>query len=60
MPAFENKKELTGVVNSFLVFLNGAGGGIRTRDLNLGKVALYQLSYTRMGQNVSCRLTGQI
>ena len=26
---------------------NGAGGGIRTRDLNLGKVALYQLSYTR-------------
>ena len=27
---------------------NGAGGGTRTRDLNLGKVALYQLSYTRM------------
>lgn len=26
---------------------NGAGGGTRTRDLNLGKVALYQLSYTR-------------
>ena len=26
----------------------GAGGGIRTRDLNLGKVALYQLSYTRL------------
>jgi hypothetical protein len=25
----------------------GAGGGTRTRDLNLGKVALYQLSYTR-------------
>ncbi len=29
---------------------NGAGGGIRTRDLNLGKVALYQLSYTRNRQ----------
>jgi hypothetical protein len=23
------------------VFLNGAGNGIRTRDFNLGKVALY-------------------
>ncbi len=43
---------------------NGAGGGIRTRDLNLGKVALYQLSYTRIRQNIPqnvfCRLTGQI
>ncbi len=26
---------------------NGAGDGIRTRDPNLGKVVLYQLSYTR-------------
>ena len=26
---------------------NGAGDGARTRDLNLGKVALYQLSYSR-------------
>ncbi len=26
---------------------NGAGDGTRTRDLNLGKVALYQLSYSR-------------
>ncbi len=26
---------------------DGAGGGIRTRDPNLGKVVLYQLSYTR-------------
>ena len=25
----------------------GAGDGIRTRDINLGKVALYQLSYSR-------------
>ena len=30
----------------FLHF-TGAGNEIRTRDLNLGKVALYQLSYSR-------------
>jgi hypothetical protein len=29
------------------LMLNGAGDGIRTRDINLGKVALYQLSYSR-------------
>ena len=29
---------------------NGAGNESRTRDLNLGKVALYQLSYSRVGQ----------
>ena len=28
----------------------GAGDGIRTRDINLGKVALYQLSYSRVWQ----------
>jgi hypothetical protein len=27
----------------------GAGERVRTVDLNLGKVALYQLSYTRFG-----------
>ncbi len=27
--------------------MRGAGHEIRTRDLNLGKVALYQLSYSR-------------
>jgi hypothetical protein len=26
---------------------SGAGNGTRTRDINLGKVALYQLSYSR-------------
>ena len=26
---------------------NGAGDGLRTRYLNLGKVALYRLSYSR-------------
>ncbi len=25
----------------------GAGDGVRTRDIDLGKVALYQLSYSR-------------
>jgi hypothetical protein len=29
--------------------MNGAGDEIRTRDINLGKVALYQLSYSRTG-----------
>ncbi len=28
-------------------FLIGAGDGIRTRDLHLGKVPLYQLSHSR-------------
>jgi hypothetical protein len=27
---------------------SGAGNETRTRDLNLGKVALYQLSYSRV------------
>ena len=29
-------------------YMLGAGNGARTRDLNLGKVALYQLSYSRI------------
>jgi hypothetical protein len=29
----------------------GAGDGIRTRDLHLGKVMLYQLSYSRSKRN---------
>ena len=29
----------------------GAGDGIRTRDIDLGKVALYQLSYSRPTEN---------
>ena len=32
---------------SFL-FTFGAGNRVRTDDLNLGKVALYQLSYSRI------------
>jgi hypothetical protein len=30
-----------------VVYKDGAGNRIRTGDLNLGKVALYQLSYSR-------------
>ena len=30
----------------------GAGEEARTLDLNLGKVALYQLSYSRMWNNI--------
>ncbi len=33
--------------NGLLQTENGAGNGTRTRDFNLGKVALYQLSYSR-------------
>ncbi len=36
----------------------GAGNETRTRDLNLGKVALYQLSYSRLGAAHSTRLPG--
>ena len=31
----------------------GAGNETRTRDLNLGKVALYQLSYSRISENLA-------
>jgi len=34
----------------------GAGKESRTLDLNLGKVALYQLSYSRVGTNYSQKL----
>jgi hypothetical protein len=30
-----------------LRLVNGAGNGTRTRDIKLGKLALYQLSYAR-------------
>jgi hypothetical protein len=40
------KKEARGFLLSFEQ--PGAGNEARTRDLNLGKVALYQLSYSRV------------
>ena len=39
-------KALCFLSGSFLT-PSGAENGTRTRDLNLGKVALYQLSYSR-------------
>ena len=45
------KKEQYGVVLPFVLTMcqiNGAGEESRTLDLNLGKVALYQLSYSRI------------
>src|SRR3990167_8829065 len=44
IPPFETK---TGKAFAFPVLQTGAGNESRTRDLNLGKVALYQLSYSR-------------
>ncbi len=35
---------------------NGAGNESRTRDLNLGKVALYQLSYSRETKNYKVKM----
>ena len=35
-------------------FESGAGNEARTRDLNLGKVALYQLSYSRVCWQLVC------
>ncbi|CAM2193806.1 protein of unknown function [Paraburkholderia kururiensis] len=42
LPACQTKREAQ------LPRVSGAGDESRTRDLNLGKVALYQLSYSRM------------
>jgi hypothetical protein len=36
-------------------FCRGAENEIRTRDLNLGKVALYQLSYFRTGHTSTAK-----
>ena len=40
-------KSKKAAVKPRLFYLSGAENEIRTRDLNLGKVALYQLSYSR-------------
>jgi hypothetical protein len=44
--SIDTKKPLQHVFQG--LFEIGAGNEIRTRDLNLGKVALYQLSYSRV------------
>lgn len=38
----------------------GAGDEVRTRDINLGKVALYQLSYSRIEENAYSTHTNKI
>ena len=43
-------------VNSIFLVESGAGNEVRTRDLNLGKVALYQLSYSR----IECEILAQV
>ena len=35
-------------ISSFLTIITGARDGTRTRDIRLGRTALYQLSYTRI------------
>lgn len=35
---------------------NGASEGTRTLGIHLGKVALYQLSYTRIGDQGVCAI----
>ena len=39
---------------------NGADDGLRTRDLQLGKLALYQLSYVRVREYFSMPGTGLV
>ena len=39
-----------------LSLVNGAGNGVRTRDIKLGKLALYQLSYARTSSNVTTNI----
>lgn len=46
MPGFENIKK---TVNLSIYSLLRAIDGVRTRDPDLGKVVLYQLSYFRRG-----------
>jgi hypothetical protein len=36
--------------------MGGAGNGIRTRDFQLGKLTLYQLSYARKRRNINAWL----
>jgi hypothetical protein len=43
--------EKKGEASGFPLFVSGAGEESRTLDLNLGKVALYQLSYSRIASH---------
>jgi hypothetical protein len=54
LPPSQRQKQQTPVLPGFWREI-GAGNEARTRDLNLGKVALYQLSYSRPKQTRNCR-----
>ena len=41
-------RSLIFVINPNFLWNDGAGDGFRTRDLKLGKLALYLLSYARL------------
>lgn len=49
MPGFENIKK---TVNPSIYSLLRAIDGVRTRDPDLGKVVLYQLSHVRIGEEI--------
>src|SRR5690606_34927697 len=51
-PAFATIPFGPGCGSTAASFDIGAGNETRTRDLNLGKVALYQLSYSRLGGEI--------
>src|SRR5688572_24741750 len=54
----KQKKRAVEVVSVHLPWNSGAGKEVRTPDLNLGKVALYQLSYSRVVQQATPGVTG--
>jgi hypothetical protein len=43
-----------------VALLSRAGNGTRTRDPNLGKVVLYQLSYSRQQPGTHCSVGGPL
>src|SRR5688572_6142614 len=48
----KNKKGRCGLAGRIFPLQSGAGKESRTPDLNLGKVALYQLSYSRVDREL--------
>ena len=44
-----------GAFSTELIPMNGAGDGIRTRDIHVGNVMLYQLSYSRICDGATCQ-----
>src|SRR5690606_38089649 len=61
LPSLPNKTlaiyfNIKAAPNGCLILVDGAGNGTRTRDFHLGKVALYQLSYSRKWEKRCCLL----